>query len=803
MPNKDERLVLWFDELEIADVPLVGGKNAALGEMYRTLVPLGVRVPNGFAISAAAYRHFFKETGLDKKVDEILKGLDTRSLKDLQKRAKLVREAIVAAELPKDLKGEIINAYNKLSGAYGNGVDTDVAVRSSATAEDLPDASFAGQQDTYLNVRGAKQLMDSVRRCIASLFTDRAISYRADKGFSHMDVALSVGVQKMVRSDKAGSGIMFTLDTETGYDGVIVISSTWGLGELIVQGRVIPDEFMVWKPGLVEGKPSIIERRLSNKKSKMIYTAGGIKEVKCTPKEALSWSLTNNEVLELAGFGKKIEEHFSQVRGKLSPMDIEWAKDGVTGKLFIVQARPETVIANSDKNVIRKYILKGKGKVLLEGAAVGNRIGAGVARIIKDAKHIGEFKKGEVLVTEMTDPDWEPIMKIASAIITDKGGRTSHAAIVSRELGIPCVVGTEKATKTIKTGRKVTVDCSAGQTGTVYDGILPFDVDEEKLTDVPATRTHVMINVGSPDEAFKNHALPASGVGLGRLEFIIASHIGIHPNALIAYPKIADAKLKKEIEARTAGYAGKKEYYVEKVAQGVARIAAAFHPHDVIIRFSDFKTNEYRKLLGGESYEPAEENPMLGWRGASRYYDPKFTEAFGLECKAIKCVREVFGLTNVVPMIPFCRTVEEGKKVIEVMKRNGLDREVDKTLRVYVMCEIPSNVLLADQFLDIFDGMSIGSNDLTQLTLGLDRDSGIVSGISNENNEAVKMLIVAVIDKCKERGKYIGICGQAPSDYPDFAALLVKHGIESISLNPDVLVTTIKRIAAEESKQGV
>jgi len=803
MPNKDERLVLWFDELEIADVPLVGGKNAALGEMYRTLVPLGVRVPNGFAISAKAYRHFFKETGLDKKVDEILKGLDTRSLKDLQKRAKLVREAIVKAELPKDLKSEIVSAYNKLSGAYGNGIDTDVAVRSSATAEDLPDASFAGQQDTYLNVRGAKQLMDSVRRCIASLFTDRAISYRADKGFSHMDVALSVGVQKMVRSDKAGSGIMFTLDTETGYDGVIVISSTWGLGELIVQGRVIPDEFMVWKPGLVEGKPSIIERRLSNKKSKMIYTAGGIKEVKCTPKEALSWSLTNNEVLELAGFGKKIEEHFSEVRGKLSPMDIEWAKDGVTGKLFIVQARPETVIANSDKNVIRKYILKGKGPVLLEGAAVGNRIGAGVARIIKDAKHIGEFKKGEVLVTEMTDPDWEPIMKIASAIITDKGGRTSHAAIVSRELGIPCVVGTEKATKTIKTGRKVTVDCSAGQTGTVYDGILPFDVNEEKLTDVPATRTHVMINVGSPDEAFKNHALPASGVGLGRLEFIIASHIGIHPNALIAYPKIADAKLKKEIEARTEGYADKKEYYVEKVAQGVARIAAAFHPHDVIIRFSDFKTNEYRKLLGGESYEPAEENPMLGWRGASRYYDPKFTEAFGLECKAIKRVREVYGLTNVVPMIPFCRTVEEGKKVIEVMRKNGLDREVDKTLRVYVMCEIPSNVLLADLFLDIFDGMSIGSNDLTQLTLGLDRDSGIVSGISNENNEAVKMLIVAVIDKCKERGKYIGICGQAPSDYPDFAALLVKHGIESISLNPDVLVTTIKRIAVEESKQGV
>jgi len=801
--NKDERLLLWFDELEIADVPLVGGKNAALGEMYRTLVPLGVRVPNGFAITALAYRHFFKETGLDKKVNEILHGLDTRSLKDLQKRAKLVRTAIVSAELPNDLKNEIVLAYNKLSLAYGAGVDTDVAVRSSATAEDLPDASFAGQQDTYLNVRGAEQLMDSVRRCIASLFTDRAISYRADKGFSHMDVALSVGVQKMVRSDKAGSGIMFTLDTETGFDGIIVISSTWGLGELIVQGRVIPDEFMVWKQGLKDGKESIIERRLSNKKSKMIYKKGGIGEVKCSAKEALSWSLTNNEVLELAGFGKKIEEHFSGVRGKASPMDIEWAKDGVTGELFIVQARPETVHANSDKNVIRKYILKEKGKIILEGAAVGNRIGAGTARIIRDAKRIGEFKKGEVLVTEMTDPDWEPIMKIANAIITDKGGRTSHAAIVSRELGIPCIVGTERATKLIKTGREVTVDCSAGQLGTIYEGLLPFEVKEEKITDIPKTRTHVMINVGSPDEAFKNHALPASGVGLGRLEFIIASHIGIHPNALIAYPKLSDKKLVKEIEARTEGYADKKEFYVEKVAQGVARIAAAFHPHDVIIRFSDFKTNEYRKLLGGQDYEPEEENPMLGWRGASRYYDPKFREAFGLECKAIKRVREDFGLTNVVPMIPFCRTVDEGKKVIEVMRENGLDRESDKSLRLYVMCEIPSNVLLADKFLDIFDGMSIGSNDLTQLTLGLDRDSGIVSGISNENDEALKMLLVSVIDKCKARGKYIGICGQAPSDYPDFAALLVKHGIESISLNPDVLMSTIKRIATEESKQGV
>ncbi|HEY4515207.1 MAG TPA: phosphoenolpyruvate synthase [Candidatus Paceibacterota bacterium] len=799
MSNKEDSLVLWFDELGISDVPLVGGKNAALGEMYRTLVPLGVRVPNGFAITATAYRRFFTETGLNKKVGDILKGLDTRSIRQLQKAGKEVRAAILASKLPDDLQREILSAYGKFSSTYG--ADTDVAVRSSATAEDLPDASFAGQQETYLNVRGPRMLIDSVRRCIASLFTDRAISYRADKGFSHMDVALSVGVQKMVRSDKASSGIMFTLDTETGFDGVIVISSTWGLGELIVQGRVIPDEFMVWKEGFVSGKEAIIERRLSNKKSKMIYKVGGIKEIKCNDKEANSWSLTNAEVLELAGFGYKIEQHFSKVRGKKSPMDIEWAKDGVTNELYIVQARPETVHANADKSVIKKYVLKSKGRVLLEGAAVGNRIGVGVARAIKNAGKITEFKKGEVLVTEMTDPDWEPIMKIASAIITDKGGRTSHAAIVSRELGIPCIVGTERATRVIKTGRKVTVDCSAGQLGTIYDGILPFDVMEENIANIPKTRTKVMINVGSPDEAFKNHALPAMGVGLGRLEFIIASHVGIHPNALIAYPKLKDKKLVREIESRTKGYKDKKEFYVEKVADGVAHIAAAFHPHDVIIRFSDFKTNEYRTLLGGEDYEPKEENPMLGWRGASRYYDPKFREAFGLECKAIKRVREIYGLTNVVPMIPFCRTVEEGKKVIEVMKENGLDREIDKTLRVYVMCEIPSNVLLADDFLDVFDGMSIGSNDLTQLTLGLDRDSGIVSGISNENNPALKMLIVSVIDKCKERGKYIGICGQAPSDYPDFAALLVKHGIESISLNPDVLLSTIKRIAQEEEKQ--
>lgn len=794
--------ILWFKDLRIEDVPRVGGKNASLGEMYANLTSRGVRIPNGFAITADAYRHFFSSTGLDVRIKEILTGLDTRNIKDLQKRGKLVRETVLKAKLPTELEHLIEEAYRELEKEYG--AKTDVAVRSSATAEDLPDASFAGQQETYLNVRGVPDLLLSVKKCIASLFTDRAISYRTDKGFSHFDAALSVGVQKMVRSDLSSSGIMFTIDTETGFDKVVLINATYGLGELIVQGRVIPDEFIVFKPSLARKKQAIIAKNLGEKNRKIIYSTVGIKEVPVPEKERGMFAITDAEATTLAEWGVKIEQYFSEKRGKYQPMDTEWAKDGKTGELFIVQARPETIHASSDKSVYTEYVLEKKSPVLITGTAVGTKIGAGRVRIIKDAKRISEFKKGEVLVTEITDPDWEPIMKIASAIVTDKGGRTSHAAIVSRELGIPCIVGTEKATKVLANGRSITVDCSSGKTGTVWDGILPFKVLEHRLDQMPEPKTKVMVNIGSPEEAFKDHYLPVKGVGLGRLEFIIASMIRMHPNALIDYPKLKKSKepkirkIVREIELATRGYTDKTQFYVDELASGIAKIGAAFYPHDVIIRFSDFKTNEYSKLVGGDLYEPHEENPMLGWRGASRYYDPKFAAAFGLECKAIRKVRDEMGLENIVPMVPFCRTPEEGSEVMRIMESHGLKRSPQSSLKVYVMCEIPSNILLADQFLSIFDGMSIGSNDLTQLTLGLDRDSGIVSHISNENNPSVKMLIADIIAKCRARGKYIGICGQAPSDYPDFAGFLVEKGIESISLNPDTVIRMLEKISEVE-----
>jgi pyruvate,water dikinase len=598
---------------------------------------------------------------------------------------------------------------------------------------------------------------------------------------------------------------MFTLDTESGFNKVVVINSIFGLGEMIVQGRVIPDEFIVFKPTLEKGFKSIITQNLGVKNEKMIYAGKeGTKVVKVNKKDQNRFSLTNEEVLRYADWAVKIEKHFSMKKGKYQAMDIEWAKDGKTGELFVVQARPETIYSSKPQNVYEEFRLNKSGKLLLSGISVGKKIGSGKVNIIKDAKNIMQFNKGEVLVTKMTDPDWEPIMKIASAIVTDEGGRTSHAAIVSRELGIPCIVGSEKATKILKKGMEVTVDCASSEIGHVYEGKLPFEKKEHKLDQLPKTKTKIMVNIGSPDEAFKESYLPVSGVGLGRLEFIIASHIKVHPNALINYEKLKKdskpeiKKLVKEIDKLTAGYATKTGFYVDELAEGIAKIGAAFWPNKVIIRFSDFKTNEYSKLLGGAMYEPHEENPMLGWRGASRYYDPKFKEAFGLECKAMKKVREVMGLSNVVPMIPFCRTPQEGQKVLDVMKEYGLDREKDKDLKVYVMCEIPSNVLLADQFLEIFDGMSIGSNDLTQLVLGLDRDSGIVTHISNENNEAVKKMIAEIIEKCVKKGKYIGICGQAPSDYPEFAEFLVEKGIESISLNPDTVIKNILRIADKE-----
>jgi pyruvate,water dikinase len=793
-----ENFVKWYSEVGIADVPSVGGKNAALGEMYSNLVPLGVNIPDGFALTADAYRHFFKETGLDDQIKVILSDLDTKNIKNLQVRGKKVREAILKANLPENLNKAIDIAYSKLCEKYGKNVDT--AVRSSATAEDLPGASFAGQQETYLNVHGIENILIATKKCIASLFTDRAISYRADKGFSHFDAALSVGIQCMVRSDLSSSGVAFTIDTETGFDKVIIINGIYGLGEFIVQGMVIPDEFIIYKPTLEGGvKNPIIGKHLGKKNIKLVYAKDGTKKENVKEKDQVQYSLTDDEVKKLANWCLQIEKYFSKKHNRYQPMDIEWAKDGKTGELFIVQARPETVRSVEDKNVLKEYHLEKKSKVLVNGISVGAKMGSGKVRILKNAKNISQFQKGEVLVTEITDPDWEPIMKIASAIITDKGGRTSHAAIVSRELGIPCIVGSNNATKTLKNGQEVTVDAS---TGSVYEGILPFRVTEHHLDKISKPPVKIMVNIGSPNDAFANHHLPAEGVGLGRLEFIIASFVRAHPNALLQYENLKKGKktpyitkVLKEIDRLTPLYKNKAQFYVDELALGIAKIAATFAPHDVIIRFSDFKTNEYRTLLGGELYEPKEENPMLGWRGASRYYDPKFKDAFALECQAMKKVREEMGFTNVVPMIPFCRTPEEGKQVIEVMKVNGLDRATDSTLRVYVMCEIPSNILLADEFLEIFDGMSIGSNDLTQLALGLDRDSGIVTHIANENNPAVKKLVADIIHKCKAKNKYIGICGQAPSDYPEFAKFLVKEGIESMSLNPDTVFKIIMALA--------
>ena len=794
----EKNFVKWYSEVGIKDVPIVGGKNAALGEMYSNLVPLGVNIPDGFALTADAYRYFFKETGLDKKIQQILADLNTKSIKNLQAHGKKVREAILKEEFPPLLHDAIVKSYADMEKKYKR-KNIDVAVRSSATAEDLPGASFAGQQETYLNVCGIKDVLLSSRKCIASLFTDRAISYRVDKGFSHFDAALSVGVQLMVRSDLSASGVAFTIDTETGFDKVIVINGIYGLGEFIVQGIVVPDEFIIFKPTLENGHKSIISKNLGNKNVKLVYAKPrGTKKVSVPVKEIQKYCLTEEEVEKLAGWCLKIEQHFSKKHNHYQPMDIEWAKDGRTGQHFIVQARPETVQSGTDKNVLREYKLDKKSDVVVAGISVGGKIGAGNVRVLKTAKEISKFQKGEVLVTEITDPDWEPIMKIASAIVTDKGGRTSHAAIVSRELGIPCIVGSGNATKVLKNGNPVTVDCSSGEVGNVYKGILPFEVVEHKLDHMPELKTKIMVNIGSPDEAFRNHALPVQGVGLGRLEFIIASHIKLHPNALLDYSKLskgkktpATVKLLKTIDALTPDYKNKADYYVDQLALGIAKIGATLYPHDVIIRFSDFKTNEYRTLTGGEAYEPHEENPMIGWRGASRYYDPKFKEAFGLEVKAFKRVREEMGLTNVIPMIPFCRTPEEAKKVVDTMAEFGLDRAKDKTLKIYVMCEIPSNILLADEFLEIFDGMSIGSNDLTQLTLGIDRDSGIVTHIADANNPSVKKLIAEIIHKCKAKGKYIGICGQAPSDYPEFAKFIMDEGIESMSLNPDTVIKTI------------
>lgn len=802
---KSDKKILWFEELGIGDVGLVGGKNASLGEMYSNLRSLGVSIPNGFAITALAYRDFIEKTGLKKEIETNLRGLNTRDLTGLARRGKIIRTLIKEAVLPADLEREILNAYGKLESSYGKNVD--VAVRSSATAEDLPGASFAGEHETYLNIRGGRDLLTAVRAAMASLFTDRAISYRVDKGFDHFRVALSVGVQKMVRSDLGAAGVMFTLDTESGFADAVIINGSWGLGEMIVLGEVTPDEFLIFKKNLGKAPRPIIGKKLGAKNRKMIYSAGhGIKRTRIVPvsvREKESFVLTDAEILRLAEWGVLIEKHYSEKNGHWSPMDMEWAKDGRSGELFIVQARPETVHAGRDFTKLTEYVRREEGRVIVSGASVGSKIAVGRARVILDVKQIKQFKKGEILVTDMTDPDWEPIMKIAGAIVTDKGGRTSHAAIVSRELGIPCVVGTERATQKIKTGMAVTVD-TVGSEGLVLAGTLKYEVKERDLANFPVPRTKVMMNIATPETAFEKSFLPNGGVGLAREEFIIASDVGIHPLALINFSKIRGELTRSEvaeISRRAAGWKDMKKFYVDKLAYGIGKIGAAFYPKPVIVRFSDFKTNEYRELLGGRLYEPAEENPMIGWRGALRYYHPDFAPAFALECQALRQAREEMGLVNIIPMIPFCRTVTEGERVISLMKKNGLDREKDRMLRIYVMCEIPANVVLADKFLDIFDGMSIGSNDLTQLTVGIDRDGSVLlRGIANESDEAVKELIRQVIRRTRGRKKYIGICGQGPSDLPGFAEFLVGEGIESISLNPDTVVATTLKIAEEEKK---
>ena len=794
--TKKDKHILWFDEISISDVSLVGGKNASLGEMYRDLGSKGVKVPNGFTITATAYRDFLKSAKLEFAIRNALYGLNIKNVTDLAERGRKVRDLILHAKLPETLISEISAAYKKL----GRGKHVDVAVRSSATAEDLPDASFAGQQETFLNIRGEHDLLDACLRCFASLFTNRAIAYRVQHKYDHMKVALSIGVQHMVRSDLSCSGVMFTIDTETGFPNAVFVTGSYGLGESVVQGSVNPDEWYVFKPALQQGFKSLLQKKIGEKETKIIYAEEGTREQTKkvdTPKnEREQFCLTDDEVIQLAKWGCAIEHHYSQKKGFWSPMDIEWAKDGRTGELFIVQARPETVQSRRNRAVMENYKLSRAGKIICKGKSVGNKIGTGRANIIRDVKNIAKFKPGDVLVTEMTDPDWVPIMRMASAIVTDKGGRTCHAAIVSRELGIPCVVGCNDATQKITAGKDITVDCADGEDGNVYEGKLPFTVHRVNVSKIPHTKTHIMVNIGNPEEAFDLSFLPVDGVGLAREEFIINEYIKIHPMALLHYNKM-DSSVKSQIDALTLGYADKKQFFVDKLAQGISMIAAAFWPHDVIVRLSDFKTNEYANLIGGSSFEPSEANPMLGWRGANRYYTG-YKDAFALECLALKKVREVIGLKNVKVMIPMCRTPEEGRKVIDVMAKNGLRQGKDK-LEVYCMCELPVNVVLMDDFAKIFDGFSIGSNDLTQMILGVDRDSSLISNISDERNPAVLQMMEYAIRKAKANKKKIGICGDAPSTYPQIARFLVDCGIDSISLSPDAVVRT-KLLVAEYEK---
>ncbi len=817
---KEQALVLWFDQVGIADVGLVGGKNASLGEMIQQLMPKGVNVPTGFAVTAYAFRYFVQGAGLEQQLRQLLADLDVNDIDNLRERGRLARTLILDTPFPAELEAEIVEAYAQLSERYGVSLErceqlqgeerevcrskhrgVDVAVRSSATAEDLPDASFAGQQESYLNVHGIQGVLTACHMCFASLFTDRAISYRTLKQFDHFDVALSVGVQKMVRSDLATSGVMFSIDTESGFKHAALITAAYGLGETVVQGVVNPDEYVVFKPTLKQGFRPILDKRLGSKKIKMIYDLGGSKptiNVPVSKAEQGQYALNDTEILQLAEWVCTVEDHYSAVRGVYTPMDLEWAKDGQTGDLFIVQARPETVHSQKSGNVLKTYELgRAAAAPILTGRAVGEMIGQGRVRVILDVRKLDQFQAGEVLVTGRTDPDWEPIMKKASAVITNQGGRTCHAAIIARELGIPAIVGCEHATEALQDEQEVTVSCAEGEEGRIYSGLLPFEIKEVQLDQLPKTRTQVLMNVGNPQEAFRLSMLPNNGVGLARTEFIIANHIKVHPLALLNFDQLTDKAAKWEISQLASMYDDRAEYFVDKLASGIGMLAAAFYPSPVVVRMSDLKSNEYANLIGGREFEPEEENPMLGWRGASRYYDPKYRAAFGLECRAFKRVREEMGLTNVIPMIPFCRTPEEGHKVQAEMAQHGLVRG-QNGLQIYVMCELPSNVILADEFSEVFDGFSIGSNDLTQLTLGLDRDSALVSHLFDERNDAVKVMVKRVIEKAKAKGRKVGICGQAPSDYPEFAAFLVEQGIDSISLNPDSVLKTLLVIAEAE-----
>lgn len=799
--------ILWFDEIKKDDVHLVGGKNANLGEMFQNLTNAEsdvfkgekISVPYGFAVTAASYRHFVKENGLDAKIRELIGGLDTHDIKQLEVVGQKVRQAILEADFPTDLRQEIKQAFEELGKKLKLAPnELDVAVRSSATAEDLPDASFAGQQESYLNVRGEYELLESIKKAFASLFTNRAISYRVDQKFDHFEVALSVAVQKMARSDRGASGVVFTIDTESGFKDMVLINAAWGLGEFVVKGVVTPDEYKVFKPTLRKGFKAVISKKLGSKEKKLIYATEGTqatKELPVNDEDRHRFVLNDEQVMKLAKWAVIIEDHYGR------PMDIEWAYDGDRKELFIVQARPETVQARKTATMLEEFIIQEKGKVLATGAAVGAKIGQGKAHYIKDATEISEFRKGEVLLTEITDPDWEPIMKIASAIVTNSGGRTSHAAIVSRELGIPAIVGTGHATDVIKDGQEITVSCAEGEVGKVYEGLLKFEIRKTDLTHFVPPKIDIKMIAADPELAFHHCSLPNKGVGLARVEFIISNFIKIHPNALIDYGKLADMDVKKQIDELTAGYPDKVQYYSDKFAYGVAQLCAAFYPYDVLLRFSDFKSNEYANLIGGKLYEPVEENPMLGWRGASRYYDEKFEAAFALEVKAVKKVREEMGLWNLSVMVPFCRTPEEGKKVVAAIEKNGLNNRIKREDRLkkkngdlvegyelWVMAEIPSNILQVDEFADIFDGFSIGSNDLTQLTLGLDRDGKAVAHIGNERSPAVAKLIHMLIPAAHAKGLKVGICGQGPSDFPDFGEFLVKEGIDSISINPDTVL---------------